>query len=174
MWGTVSSLLTDSESLKRDLEAMIERERKSHSDPEPEAKAWAATLLEVERKRDKYQEMFAADALTLDEVRAKSDALEGTREADRRGLAAPSGSRESLRTPERDEGRIPGFHAAMVSGPLPGLDLGERRTVYSVSKPCVQARSHHPFAARRQRRIRLGKAECEDVLPHGQTIRVFS
>jgi len=64
VWRAVSTLLTDPESLRRDLEALIERERETHGDPKPEAKAWAATLSEVERKRDRYQEMFAADAMT--------------------------------------------------------------------------------------------------------------
>ena len=59
MWQAVSSLLSDPESLRHDLEAMIERERKTHADPEPKAKVWAETLLGAERKRDRHQEMFA-------------------------------------------------------------------------------------------------------------------
>jgi hypothetical protein len=39
VWGAVSALLTDPESLRRDLEAMIEREKEARSDPKPEAKA---------------------------------------------------------------------------------------------------------------------------------------
>jgi hypothetical protein len=54
VWEAVSALLTDPERLRRDLEAMIEREKETRGDPEPEAKAWAATLSEVERKRHKY------------------------------------------------------------------------------------------------------------------------
>ena len=62
---------------------MIEREKETRGDPEPEAKAWAVTLSEVERKRDRYQEIFAAGAMTLDELRSKLDALEETRETAR-------------------------------------------------------------------------------------------
>jgi len=57
VWDAISALLTDPESLRRDLEAMIEREKETRGDPATETKAWAATLSEVERKRDKYQEM---------------------------------------------------------------------------------------------------------------------
>ena len=71
MWGAVSSLLTDPATLQQDLQAMIEREGKAHGDPEAEARAWAEKLAELERKRDKFQEMFAAEAVTLNELKAK-------------------------------------------------------------------------------------------------------
>ena len=47
---------------------MIERERKTHGDPDTKVRAWAAKLAESERKRDGYQEMFAAEAMTLNEL----------------------------------------------------------------------------------------------------------
>jgi chromosome segregation ATPase len=106
VWRAVSTVLTNPESLRRDLEAVIERARETHGDPEPEAQAWAATLSEVERKRDRYQEMFAADAMTLDELRAKLDALEEMRETARRELAALSSWREHLEALERDKDRL--------------------------------------------------------------------
>jgi hypothetical protein len=68
MWEVLSSLLTDPVSLREVLQAMMERERKTHGDPDTEARAWAAKLAESERKRDSYQEMFAAGAMTLDEL----------------------------------------------------------------------------------------------------------
>jgi hypothetical protein len=45
---------------------------KATGDPEREARAWAATLAEAERKREKYQEMYAADAMTLEELRSQA------------------------------------------------------------------------------------------------------
>jgi hypothetical protein len=36
---------------------MIEREYKTYGDPEAEARAWAETLVDLERRRDRYQEM---------------------------------------------------------------------------------------------------------------------
>jgi chromosome segregation ATPase len=103
VWGAVSALLTDPESLRRDLEAMIEREKKTRGDPECEARAWAATLAEAERKREKYQEMYAADAMTLEEMRSRLDALEETRDSARGELAALASWRESLEAFERDK-----------------------------------------------------------------------
>src|SRR5215216_3007310 len=43
-------------------------------------------LEEAERKREKYQEMYAAEAMTLEELRSRLDALEETRESARREL----------------------------------------------------------------------------------------
>jgi DNA-binding protein H-NS len=83
VWDAVTALLTDPENLESDLEAMIEREKETRSDPEREAKVWAATLAEAERKREKYQEMYAADAMTLEELRSRLDALEDARERPR-------------------------------------------------------------------------------------------
>jgi Recombinase zinc beta ribbon domain len=83
VWEAVSTLLTDPERLRRDVEAMIDRENETRCDPELEVKAWAATLSEVERKRDRYQEMFADDTMTLDELRSKLNSLEETRETAR-------------------------------------------------------------------------------------------
>ena len=138
MWRAVSTLLTDPESLRRDLEAMIERERKTHGDPEPEVKAWTATLSEVERKRDRYQEMFAADAMTLEELRSKLDALEETRETARRELAALSSWRESLEALERDKDRL--LESYTTLAPRRWLtDPEERRTVYSMLGLCIEA-----------------------------------
>ena len=75
VWRAVSTLLTNPKNLKRDLEAMIEREKETRGDPERDAKAWAAQLVEAERKREKSQERFTADAMTLDELMSRLDTL---------------------------------------------------------------------------------------------------
>jgi hypothetical protein len=62
VWDAVSSLLTDPATLRQDLQAMIVRERKAHGDPKAEAKAWAEKQVELELKRDKYQEMIGRRA----------------------------------------------------------------------------------------------------------------
>jgi site-specific DNA recombinase len=103
VWDAVSALLTDPKSLEADLEAMIEREKETRDDPERAEKALAATLVEAERKREKYQQMYAADAMTLEELRSRLDALEETRERARGELAALASWRESLQALERDK-----------------------------------------------------------------------
>ena len=45
-------------------------------------------LSEAEHRRDKSQDTPAADAITIDELRVESDALEETRETARREPAA--------------------------------------------------------------------------------------
>jgi hypothetical protein len=40
VWDAVTVVPTDPENLKSDLEAMIEREKKTRSDPEREARGW--------------------------------------------------------------------------------------------------------------------------------------
>jgi hypothetical protein len=139
VWGAVSALLTDPESLRRDLEAMIEREREARGDPEPEVKAWAAALSDAERKREKYQEMYAVDAMTLDELRSRLDALEEACETARREIAALAGWRESLQTLERDKELLLESYATRAPEALADLKPEERRTVYSMLGLRVEA-----------------------------------
>ena len=87
-------------SLGQDLQAMIEQERETHGDPDAEARAWATKLVELERKRDKYQEMFAVEAMTLDELKTKLEVLKKTRETAEKELAALAGKRERLKAME--------------------------------------------------------------------------
>lgn len=138
-WDAISALLTDPESLRRDLEAMIEREKETRGDPATEAKAWAATLSEVERKRDKYQEMFTADAMTLDELRSKLDDLEERRKTAQQELATLAKWNESLEVFERDKDKLLESYATLAPEALAALDPEERRAVYSMLGLCVEA-----------------------------------
>ncbi len=106
VWEAVSTLLTDPASLRQDLQPMIERRRQTHGDPAAEAKAWRAKLFESEREREKYQEMFAEEAMTLEELKTKLEVLEETRERAGRELAALADEREELEAMELDMGLI--------------------------------------------------------------------
>ena len=139
VWNAVSALLSDPETLRRDLELMIEREKEVRGDPEPKAQAWAATLSEAERRREKYQEMYTADAMTLAELRSKLDALEETRETARRELASLASWRESLQNLERDKELLLESYATCAPEALAGLKPEERRTVYSMLGLRVEA-----------------------------------
>ena len=132
VWGAISSLLTDPATLPQDLQAMIERERKIHGDPNTEARAWTAKLAEIERKRNKYQEMFAAEVIDLDELKAKLQVLNEARETARRELAALAGKRERLEAMERDRDRILESYAALAPEALEALSPEERRKVYGI------------------------------------------
>jgi hypothetical protein len=68
VWGAVFAILKDPEQLRADLEG-IEVERAGVRDhPDEETKPWADKLVERDRKRAKCQEMFAADAMVLEEL----------------------------------------------------------------------------------------------------------
>jgi len=107
-------------------------EKEARCDPEPEVHAWAATLSQAERKREKYQEMYAADAMTLEELRSKLDALEETRETARRELASLASWCESLHALERDKELLLDSNATRAPEALDSLRPEERRAVYSM------------------------------------------
>jgi hypothetical protein len=132
VWDAVTALLTDPENLNSDLEAMIEREKETRGDPEREARAWAATLAEAERKREKYQKMYAADVMTLEELRFKLEALEETRESARRELAELASWHERLQALERDKELLLQSYTTRAPEALDSLGPEERRTVYSM------------------------------------------
>jgi predicted nucleic acid-binding Zn-ribbon protein len=105
---------------------------KATGDPEREARAWAATLAEAERKREKYQEMYAADAMTLEELRSRLTALEETRESARRELAELASWHERLQALERDKELLLQSYTTRAPEALDSLGPEERRTVYSM------------------------------------------
>jgi site-specific DNA recombinase len=71
VWNYVSGVMKNPEELRADLDRLIELERRgTRGEPSKDAKLWADKLVEVERKRTKYQEAFAADAVTLPELKA--------------------------------------------------------------------------------------------------------
>ncbi len=107
--------------------------------PGSEARASADKLVELERKRDRYQEMFAAEAMTLDELRAKLEVLKETRETAERELAAIAGKREQLEAMERDRDLILESYAALAPGALDALSPEERRKVYVILNLTVEA-----------------------------------
>jgi hypothetical protein len=118
---------------------MIEREKETRGDPERAEKALAATLVEAERKREKYQEMYAADAMTLEELRSRLDALEETRESAQGELAALASWRESLEAFERDKELLIESYATRAPEALDSLGPEERWTVYSMLGLRVEA-----------------------------------
>jgi hypothetical protein len=94
---------------------------------------------ETERKREKYQEMFAADTMTLEELRSRLDALEETRQTARRELASLASWREELQALERDKDLLLEYYATRVPEALDSLVPEERRTVYSMLGLRVEA-----------------------------------
>jgi site-specific DNA recombinase len=72
VWECVSELLTEPERLRTGLEEMITRERKGlRGNPDRETKLWANKLVEVDRKRARFQEMAAESLIDFDELRVR-------------------------------------------------------------------------------------------------------
>ena len=117
---------------------MIEQQRQALGNLAAEDKVWAAKLVEAERKRERYQEMFAADAMTLDELKAKLEDLEETREVAKRELASLGDKREELAAMERDRDMILESYAALAPEALDALSPEERRKVYVILNLIVE------------------------------------
>ena len=73
--------------------------------------------------------MFAADTMTLEELKSRLDALEETRQTAGRELAALTSWRESLQALERDKELFLASYATRAPEALDSLGPEERRTV---------------------------------------------
>jgi chromosome segregation ATPase len=138
VWQFVSALLTEPERLRAGLEEMITRERKGlRGDPDQEAKVWANKLVEVDRKRARFQDMAAEGLIEFDELRARLASLEETRETARRELAALEGRRQRLAELEHDRDVLIESYAGMVPEALTALSPEERHHVYKLLRLTV-------------------------------------
>jgi septal ring factor EnvC (AmiA/AmiB activator) len=87
VWEAVFDIPKDPDQLRADFDALIELERAGvRGDPVKETELWADKLVECDRKRAKYQEMFAAEAMSLDELRARLAELNKVRHTAEREL----------------------------------------------------------------------------------------
>ncbi len=135
----VSSILTAPVGLRRDLQTIIEQQRQANDDPAEEARTWTARLAEAKRKREKYQEMFAAEVMTLGELKAKLEDLEGTRLTAGRELASLARKCEELEAMEHDSALILESYATLAPEALDSLSPEERRRVYVILNLTVEA-----------------------------------
>jgi chromosome segregation ATPase len=76
--------------------------------------------------------MYAADAMTLGELRSRLEALEETRESARRELAELARWHERLQALERDKELLLESYTARAPEALDSLGAEERRAVYSM------------------------------------------
>ncbi len=127
----VSDLLSDEGRLLKEVDALIERGRGALRNPEPEEKAWAKRLEEAETKRAKYQEMYAADAMTLDELKSKLAELEAIKSQARQAAKDAQTRQDRLSQLERDREAIRALYRerALREG-LAGFEPEQRREIY--------------------------------------------
>ena len=91
---------------------------------------WADRLADADRRRTKYQEAFAADAMTLAELKACLVELEETRNTAERELASVRAHEEHVREPERDRDAVVESLEAQAPEALDSLTPEERHQWY--------------------------------------------
>jgi site-specific DNA recombinase len=135
VWNYVSGVMKDPEGLRADLDRMIELEKGSlRGDPGEGAKLWAKQLADAERKRAKYQEAFAADAMTLPELKASLARLDEARKTAEHELEALRGREEYVRGLEADRDALLDSLEAQVPEALDSLAPDERHQWYKLLK----------------------------------------
>jgi hypothetical protein len=86
---------------------MIELERRgTRGDPGKEARFWAEKLAQADLKRARYQQAFAADAVTLAELKAYLAELDETRKTAEKEMSALRDHEERVRGLERDRDAV--------------------------------------------------------------------
>jgi hypothetical protein len=114
---------------------MIELQRRgTRGDPSKDAKLWAEKLVEVDRKRAKYQEAFAADAMTLPELKAYLAQLDETRKTAEHELEVIRGHEEYVRALEADRDALLDSLEAQAPGALDLLTPEQRHQWYKLLK----------------------------------------
>jgi hypothetical protein len=134
VWEGVTSLLKDPEQLRADLDIMIEQERRGalRGDLDREARMWADNLVEVERKRVRYQEMAASELITFDELRARLLDLDEARQSAERELAIIGTHEERLSELEADRDELLASLMDIAPMALDSLTPEERRRFYKL------------------------------------------
>jgi site-specific DNA recombinase len=131
VWEAIFAILKDPDQLRADLDAMIELERADvRGNPDKEAKLWADKLVECDRKRAKYQEMFAVDVMSLDELRARLAELDQVRQTAERELEALSNHAEYIDELEQNRDALLDQLQGVASEALKSLTPEERHRVY--------------------------------------------
>jgi hypothetical protein len=91
-------------------------------------------LVEVDRKRAKYQEAFAADAMTLTELKAYLAQLDETRKTAEHELEVIRGHEEYVRTLEADRDALLDSLEAQAPEALDSLTPEQRHQWYKLLK----------------------------------------
>jgi hypothetical protein len=111
---------------------MLEAKRVGlRGDPEVEAKAWLDKLAEVETTRAGYQQLAAKGLVTFEELAARLDELESTRQTAQRELAALEGKRDELRALEQDAAALLETYENTIPEQLDNL-TPERHHIYKL------------------------------------------
>ena len=127
----ISDLLANPSEVREAFEAALRRERDGdHGDLDQEAQSWLEKLAEAEHMRLGYQEMAVKGLMTLDELSARLNRLENTRETALRELDAIEERRERKEELERDRDAIFGTYPGAAPRVLESWEPEQRHRLY--------------------------------------------
>lgn len=143
VWQAVRTALTDPDQLKVDLDRMIELERSVvRGDPDHEAKHWLEKLSDVDEERRGFLRLAARGRIADEELDEELVALEGTRRAASRELAALQSRKERIDALERDRDAVLENYAGRAPEALEVLTSEERHRLYKMLRLSVALRSY--------------------------------
>jgi site-specific DNA recombinase len=131
VWESVRAILSDPERLRDDLDAMIEMKRQAYrNDPREEINHWLKILADANEKRAKYQRAYAADVMTLADLKARLAELEQERQIAERELASLRLREQEIADLESDRDALFESYAATSEEALDCLTPEERHHLY--------------------------------------------
>ena len=138
VWQAVRTGLTDPDQLKADLDRMIELERGVvRGDPDGEAKHWLEKVSASDEERRGFLRLAARGSITDRELDEELAALEETRRAANRELAALRNRRERIEALERDRDAVLEDYAGRTPEALASLESEERHRLYKMLRLSV-------------------------------------
>jgi hypothetical protein len=131
VWQSVRAILSDPERLRADLDAMIEMKRQAaRNDPKEEKNHWLKVLAEPDEKRAKYQRAYAADVMTLADLKARLAELEQERLIAERELESLRLREQDIADLERDRDALLETYAGASEEALDSLTPEQRHNLY--------------------------------------------
>jgi site-specific DNA recombinase len=131
VWESVRAILSDPERLRDDLDAMIEMKRQaSRNDPREEMNHWLKVLADADEKRAKYQRAYAADVMTLADLKARLAELEQECQVAERELESLRLRAQDIADLERDRDALLETYAGASDEALDSLTPEQRHSLY--------------------------------------------
>lgn len=139
VWHEVSEALKNPEQLRADMDATIEKMRKSRrGDPHWEAKVWLEKLTEADRKEDYLLDLAADTSMPKDKLRTKLSELEQARVTARRELENLKNHTKRIAEMEHDRDTL--LESMMDQAPevLDSFTPEDRQQAYKMLRVKVQ------------------------------------
>jgi site-specific DNA recombinase len=131
VWSAVRSVLLDPERLRADLDAMIEMKRRAlRAGSTDEIDRWLKVLAAADGKRAKYQRAYAADVMTLADLKARLAELDEERQIAETELARLRSSEAEIKALEEQRDALLESYVAGAEEALDARTPEERHTLY--------------------------------------------